>query len=272
MATITTDANWLSSHLDDPNIVIIDARGVIPHRFSHINNARPLGLESVISIADNGANLVIDATTAEKVFSSLGIDDSKTVLVYGESIDPSAARIVWTLMYHGHTNVKLLDIGFSEWQKAGFPVTRERQEKRVESVIASSSGGAGRSTPIFKARINPTIRASADYIKTIQTDPNVIIIDARTPQEHFAARIPGSTLDDWEEGIGQEGRMIKSKSELETHFREKGVTKDKEVICYCHVGIRAAHKYLQFIQADYNRVKLYDGSIVDWAQRRNPLR
>jgi thiosulfate/3-mercaptopyruvate sulfurtransferase len=272
MATITTDANWLSSHLDDPNIVIIDARGMMPHRFSHIKNARPLGLESVISIADNGANLVIDSTTAEKVFGSLGIDDSKAVLVYGESIDPSAARIVWTLMYYGHTNVKLLDIGFSEWQKAGFPVTRERQEKRVEPVIANSSSGAGRPTPIFKAKINPTIRASADYIKTIQTDPNVIIIDARTPQEHFAARIPGSILDDWEEGRGQEGRMIKSKSELETHFREKGVTKDNEAICYCHVGIRAAHKYLQFKQADYDRVKLYDGSIVDWAQRRNPLR
>lgn len=268
MATITTDANWLLSHLDDPDIVIIDARGVMPHRFSHIKNARPLGLESVISIADKGVNLVIDATTAEKVFSSLGIDDSKTVFVYGESIDPSAARIVWTLMYHGHTNVKLLDIGFNEWQKAGFPVTRER---RVEPVIASSSD-ASSSTLVFKAKINPTIRASADYIKTIQTDPNVIIIDARTPQEHFAARIPGSILDDWEEGIGQEGRIIKSKSELEAHFREKGFTKDKEVICYCHVGIRAAHKYLQFIQADYNRVKLYDGSIVDWAQRRNPLR
>jgi thiosulfate/3-mercaptopyruvate sulfurtransferase len=175
-------------------------------------------------------------------------------------------------MYHGHTNVKLLDIGFNEWQKAGLPVIQERHGKRVEPVIASSSGGAGSSTPIFKSKINPTIRASADYIKTIQTDPNVIIIDARTPQEHFAARIPGSILDDWEEGIGQEGGMIKSKSELETHFREKGFTKDKEVICYCHVGIRAAHKYLQFIQADYNRVKLYDGSIVDWAQRRNPLR
>jgi hypothetical protein len=67
MATITTDANWVSSHLDDPNIVLIDARGIMPHRFSHIKNASPLGLESVISIADNGANLVIDAAIAEKV-------------------------------------------------------------------------------------------------------------------------------------------------------------------------------------------------------------
>jgi aquaporin Z len=31
-------------------------------------------------------NLVIDATTADKVFSSLGIDDSKAVVVYGDRV------------------------------------------------------------------------------------------------------------------------------------------------------------------------------------------
>jgi thiosulfate/3-mercaptopyruvate sulfurtransferase len=265
----TTDAKWLAFHLDDPNIAIIDARGIMSYRFGHIKNARPLGVESVISIADNGANLVIDEATAEKVFSSLGIDDCKTVVVYGESVDPSAARIVWTLMYHGHPDVNLLDIGFSEWHRAGLPVTR--QEKRVEPAIASTGAIP---TALFNSKINQTIRADADYIKRKQTDPNVVIIDARTPQEHIAARIPGSILDNWEDGLGfgQDGGIIKSKAELEKHFREKGVTKDKEIICYCHVGIRASHKYLQFKQAGYDRVRVYDGSIIDWAQRRNPLR
>ena len=269
---ITIDANWLASHLDCPDIVIIDARGIIPYRFRHIQNARPLGLEGVILVADNGANLVIDSPTAEKLFSSLGIDESKKVVVYGESIDPSAGRIVWTLMYHGHPDVKLLDISFSQWQKAGFPVTRElvpaqRQEEKAAAPIESGVG-----PPRFKSKVNPTIRAEADYIKTKQVDPNVLIIDARTPQEHFQARIPGSILDNWEEGIGQNGEMIKSKAELEKDFEEKGITRDKEIICYCHVGIRASHKYLQLKQAGYDRVKVYDGSIIDWAQRRNLLR
>jgi thiosulfate/3-mercaptopyruvate sulfurtransferase len=174
MAAVTVDANSLASNIDDPNVVIVDARGIIPYRFRHIKNARPLGVESVISIADNGANLVIDAATAEKVFSSLGIGDSNTVVVYGESVDPSAARIVWTLMYHGHPNVKLLDIGFSEWQRAGYPVTREvirgeSQEKHIEHAIAGSSGAGP--TPTFKSKINQAIRADANYIKTKQTIP-----------------------------------------------------------------------------------------------------
>ena len=269
MTMITIDANWLSSHLDYPDLVIIDARGILPYRFRHIKNAKPLGVESVILVADNGANLVIDPSTAEKLFSSLGIDDSKKVVVYGESVDPGAGRIVWTLMYHGHPNVKLLDIGFSQWQKTGFPVTREviPAQKQEEITIGSRAG------PLrFRSKINPTVRAEADYIKTKQRDPNVVIIDARTPQEHFQARIPGSILDNWEEGIGPDGEMIKSKAELEKDFEEKGITRDKEIICYCHVGIRASQKYLQLKQAGYDRVKVYDGSIVDWAQRRNPIR
>jgi thiosulfate/3-mercaptopyruvate sulfurtransferase len=124
----------------------------------------------------------------------------------------------------------------------------------------------------FKSKINPIIRAEADYVKTKQSDSNVLIIDARTPQEHFQARIPGSILNSWEEGIGGNGAMIRSKAELQKDFEEQGISKDKEIICYCHSGTRASHKYLQFKQAGYDRVRLYDGSIIDWAQRRNPIR
>src|SRR4030095_12555338 len=98
--TVTVDRKWLLSHIDDPDVIIIDARGVMPNKFGHIKNALPLAIERVISMAPNGANLVIDAPIAEEVFTSLGIDDRKIVVVYGEYMDPSAARIAWTLMYH----------------------------------------------------------------------------------------------------------------------------------------------------------------------------
>ena len=258
---IVVDSKWLASRLDDPNLVIIDTRDNISYRFKHIKNARPLGIERVISVADNGANLVVDSSIAEKVFTELGIDDSKTVIVYGEYGDPSAARVVWTLMYHGHPNVKLLDIGFSQWQKAELPTTRQIPTQKP-------------STSLFKSKINSTIRADAEIIKAKQSDPNVIIVDARTPQEHFQARIPGSILHNWEEGLDDDdsGRVIKYKDELQKDFEQRGITNDKEIICYCHSGTRASHKYLQLKEAGFDNVRMYDGSIIDWAQRHNPLR
>ena len=103
---VTVDSKWLAAHLDDPEVVVIDGRGNLLYRFGHIKNARVIGVERIISLANNGANLVIDSPTAEKIFGDLGINDSKIVVVYGEYKDPSAARIVWTLMYNGHSNTK----------------------------------------------------------------------------------------------------------------------------------------------------------------------
>jgi thiosulfate/3-mercaptopyruvate sulfurtransferase len=257
---IIVDSKWLASHLDDLNLVIIDTRDNITYRFRHIRNARPLGIERIISVADNGANLVVDGSIAERIFTELGIDDSKTVIVYGEYGDPSAARVVWTLMYHGHPNVKLLDIGFRQWHKAGLPTTRQTPTQKP-------------STSLFKSKINCTIRADAEIIKAKQSDPNVIIVDARTAQEHFQARIPGSILHNWEEGLDDDsGRVVRYKDELQKDFEQRGITKDKEIICYCHSGTRASHKYLQLKEAGFNNVRMYDGSIIDWAQRHNPLR
>jgi thiosulfate/3-mercaptopyruvate sulfurtransferase len=255
---ITIDSKWLFAHLDDPDLIIIDGRGNMLYRFAHIKNARPLNVERVISIAENGANVVIDTPTAEKIFGDLGIDDSKKVVVYGEYMDPSAARVVWTLLYHGHLNSMLLDIGFNMWKISGLPVTRE-----VPHDIMPAQ---------FKSNPNPSIRADAEFIKSKENDPNVVIIDARTTQEHIQARIPGSILHNWEEGLGDSGVMFKGKEELRKDLESNGITLDKEIICYCHSGSRSAHKYLQLKNAGFEKVRMYDGSIIDWAQRRNPIK
>jgi thiosulfate/3-mercaptopyruvate sulfurtransferase len=257
---ITVDNKWLASQLDSPQIVIIDSRGNIQYTLAHIKNAKPLGVEQVISVAGNGANLVLDQLSAEKIFSDLGIDHSKTVVVYGENMDPSAARVVWTLMYHGHQNTKLLDIGFATWQRLGLPISRGN------AITSNTNASKFNSKPV------DTIRADADLIKAKQANANVIIVDARTPQEHMQARIPGSILHNWEEGIGDNGLMFRSKEELQKAFENNGITPDKEIICYCHSGSRSSHKFMQFKQAGFENVRMYDGSIIDWAQRRNPLR
>jgi thiosulfate/3-mercaptopyruvate sulfurtransferase len=256
------DANWLISHIDDENLTIIDSRGIIPFRFSHIKNAIPMTVEDVISIDENGSHLVIARHKAEQIFTDMGINDTKLVIVYGDYPDPSLARIVWTLIYFGHKNVKILDIGFENWVRLGYPTTTDYKPKN-----SSTESGTG-----FVARIDATERADAQLIYEEQDKPETIIIDARSPQEHFQARIPGSILHNYEEGFGDMGKMIKDVEMLSQDFEKIGITKDKQIICYCHSGIRAAHTYLQLKQAGFENVRLYDGSIIDWAKRKYPLR
>jgi thiosulfate/3-mercaptopyruvate sulfurtransferase len=259
---IIVDADWLTSHIEDEDLTIIDSRGIMPFRFSHIKNAIPMSVENVISIDENGSHLVIAPYVAEQIFTDMGIDDTKLVIVYGNYPDPSLARIVWTLIYFGHKNVKILDIGFENWVHMGYPITTDHKSKN--SATKSDKG--------FVARINATERADAQLIYEEKDKPETIIIDARSPQEHFQARIPGSILHNYEEGFGDRGKMIKDVEILRQDFEKIGITKDKQIICYCHSGIRAAHTYLQLKQAGFENVRLYDGSIIDWAKRKYPLR
>ena len=89
----------------------------MPYSYAHIPNSVPLGIEKVMKMASNGAADTIDAVSAEKIFSSIGVDNEKKVIVYGESMDPSAASILWTLLYYGHKDAVILDIGFMAWQR-----------------------------------------------------------------------------------------------------------------------------------------------------------
>ena len=187
--------------------------------------------------------------------------------MYGEYQDPTAARIVWTLMYYGYSNVKLLNASYGSWVKSGLPI--DKQEP-LGTKIQHQSKTNNNDILNENTNIKQTIRADAQMIKEKQNDPNVIIIDARTPQEHFQARIPGSILNNWEDGLNND--KIKDKEELLHDFSSNGINIDKEIICYCHSGMRAAHKYIQFRNAGFEKVRVYDGSIIDWAQRHNPLR
>lgn len=254
---VTVDSKWLAANLDNPDVVILDTRGNMPYRFGHIKNALPLGIEMVVAIAQNGANLVIDSEAADKVFSSCGIDGSKKVVVYGEPDDPTTARVAWSLMYHGHPDTAMLDTGFQAWKATGLPVTRDPSQ----AVPAQ-----------FKSKPRADIRVDAESIKARMGDPAFVVVDARTAQEHMQARIPDSVLLNWEDGVGQSGSAFLGGEDLKKEFEKNGITPDKEVVCYCHSGMRASHKYMQLKIAGYDNVKLYDGSIIDWAMRRNPIR
>lgn len=95
--------SWLAGHYDDPDLVMLDSRGNVAYSYGHIPKSQPLEVEKVVvEAADTGANPVLETENAVALFGSLGIDDTKTVVICGDYMDPSAARIAWTFLYFGH--------------------------------------------------------------------------------------------------------------------------------------------------------------------------
>ena len=89
---------WLKNNLSDPNLVILDTRPKTMFLYGHLPQAQSLTIEQVIKFDQFGSNLVNDEEKISSIFGSLGIDKTKTVIVVGDSMDPSAARIAWTLL------------------------------------------------------------------------------------------------------------------------------------------------------------------------------
>ena len=46
----------------------------------------------------------------------------------------------------------------------------------------------------------------------------------------------------------------------------KGITGDKQVICYCGGGISATLDLFMLYQLGYEKLSLYDGSLGEWAK------
>jgi thiosulfate/3-mercaptopyruvate sulfurtransferase len=64
-------------------------------------------------------------------------------------------------------------------------------------------------------------------------------------------------------------RSLKPLEELAELFAVKGVTQDKNVICYCGGGISATLDLFVLVHLGFEKLSLYDGSLGEWARDAN---
>jgi len=249
---VTTE--WLKEHITDSNLVILDTRPKTMFLYGHLAKSQSLSVEQVIQFDEYGSNLVIEQEKAIELFSNLGIDESKIIILIGDSMDPSMARIAWTLMYFGCDHVFLLDANASDLQKHGFEMIR-----KIFSPEPTT----------FSPKINSKIRIESNFLKD---NLDIFqIIDARSSQEFMGGHLPNSKLIPFTEGIGYDGKLFRDKDSLNTLFTQNQISKDIEIVCYCMHGHRASSLFLQLKIAGFNKIKLYDGSFAEWSGKKLPL-
>ena len=122
-----------------------------------------------------------------------------------------------------------------------------------------------------------SLRATAEYIRAAMSRPDVVIVDVRSLAEwrgendrgnRRAGHIPGAVHIEWLNNIeGDESRRWRTPAALREMFEAAGVTPDKEVITVCQAGIRASQAAMTLKLLGYERVRDYDGSFLDWANR-----
>lgn len=263
---LLAEPDWLIDHLDDPGVRIIDCAVLEAYRRAHIPGAVHLPVHYYIKEkgppgADHGT-FVMPPAEFEALMGRLGVSNDTLVVTYDDNNALVAARLWWVLRYYGHTNARVLNGGWHRWLTEGRPVTFH----------------ATRPAPAtFVARPNPELIADAEYLKAHIGDPTCQVLDARTDEEwngtndrgnRRVGRVPGARHLEWVRFIeSADTRRFLPAEEIEGLLAEAGFSRDRATITYCQGGIRAAHAAFAMALVGYDNVRVYDGSMRDWANR-----
>jgi thiosulfate/3-mercaptopyruvate sulfurtransferase len=263
-ALVSTE--WLAGHLADPKVRILESdEDVLLYDMGHIPGA--LKLDWHTDLNDQIQRDYISRAEFQALMRRLGIDDSTTVVFYGDKNNWWATYALWVFRLFGFTNVKVLDGGRAKWEAEGREMTTD-----IPTVKSSSYTAAERNdTPI---------RAFMDDVRK-HVNAKGKLIDVRSPDEYTGRKlhmpdypqegamrgghIPGARSVPWARAANADG-TFKSASQLRAIYQdEAALTPGDDVVAYCRIGERSSHTWfvLSYLLG-YDKVRNYDGSWTEW--------
>ncbi|WP_038264166.1 sulfurtransferase [Zhouia amylolytica] len=275
MQTTIVSANWLYDHMQDPDLVILDASqsdnvsGLTPQfEGKYIPNARFFDLKKVFSDQESHLPNTIPSVQAfEEGVRNLGVSNHSKIVVYDNLGVYFSPRVRFLFKVMGHHNVAVLDGGLSAWIAAGYETTLQLDSEAFEEGE-------------FKATFLKELVVSAkDVFHNINSQQD-LVIDVRSskrfegsiPEPRQGIRsghIPKSLNLPFKEVL-HEGRY-KLPEDIQKAFKQAGIVSDQPYVFTCGSGLTACIVMLASEIANKNRVKVYDGSWTEWGQSEYPI-
>jgi thiosulfate/3-mercaptopyruvate sulfurtransferase len=253
------DVKWLSEHLNDEGLRIIDLDAGGYFEEGHIEGALVIDVGGEASdVQSKVPGMIAPAAQIELLLENNGISNDDTVVVYDEGGNTRAARMYWVLKYYGHEDVRLLNGGKLAWIGRGFGLSKA--EPSLEK------------TDYLIGEVNAEYRVALEDVLDNLDNPDFIILDVRSPEEYVGStggskrngHVPGAVNVDWRLSMNPDG-TIKGPDELRELYRQAGVSPDKKIITYCRTGVRSAYSWFVLKELlGFPEVSMYDGSWVEW--------
>ncbi|MHB8534602.1 MAG: sulfurtransferase [Sulfuricaulis sp.] len=248
----------LEKQLGGEALLIVDLCRPETYAQVHLPGAVHLDYAQIVAARPPVAGLLPSDDHLSELFGVLGMTPESHVVAYDDEGGGRAARLLWTLDVIGHARYSLLNGGLPSWLNERRPV---------------DTGAVARPRSRYAVKIHDAPIADKNYILSHLQDPDVAIVDARTPAEYRgetrrAARnghIPGAINFDWVNAIdAMRGPRLKPEEELKRTLSGLGVTPAKEAIVYCQTHHRSAHTYIVLKSLGYPRVRGYPGAWSEW--------
>lgn len=262
-ALVTTA--WVAEHLSDPSVRIIEVDvDTAAYDTGHVPGA--IGWNWQTDLSDRIRRDLIPKAELERLLSQAGVTPETTIVLYGDNNNWFAAWAFWQLKLYGHRDVRLMNGGRKKWVSEGRP---------LDTSIPSYP-----QTTYRAQEPDPSIRALREEVLASLGQPNVALVDVRSPKEYSGellapenlpqegaqrgGHIPGAVNIPWSQAVNDDG-TFKSPEELAALYQSRGVTPDKQVTAYCRIGERSSHTWfvLKYLLG-YPKVRNYDGSWTEW--------
>ena len=262
-SSVFISADELFENVDDYSI--IDVSKADQYQEHSIISAQNIPRAEFTKKNELYGGLIASKTELETVLGNFGFQASDKIVIYDHKGGSDAGKLWWILTDYGHSDVRLLNGGFNAWAEKNYPLNIEEIDHEVSSYQFPAAG-------VSKIR-----RIELEEIKNSLNQSNTVIIDTRSFDEYEGniqkegafkkGRIPGSIHIDWAENIDYHGnKLMLGADELLSIYESKGVTKDKNVIVYCHSGSRSSLTAIVLSELlGYENVSNYDGSWIEWS-------
>lgn len=267
MLNTIVSSEWLNQHLNDNNLIILDAsqgdnKSGMQSQLenTYIKGAIAFDIKNDFSDKESRfPNTLPSPEAFEKACQKLGINHNSVIVVYDSLGIYTSPRAWWMFTVMGHKNIAVLDGGLPGWIEKGFETSNTLESEYV--------------TGNFKATYKPELlKSSADILKNIGTK-EALVIDARSkgrfdgtapePRKGMkSGHIPNSVNLPFKEVLNN--GFYKTKDELEQVFKEINKV-DKPFIFSCGSGITACIILLANEQISDRSKAVFDGSWTEWA-------
>ncbi|MGA8665037.1 MAG: sulfurtransferase [Thermoplasmata archaeon] len=274
---VLVENDWLAAHLTDPKVrvVEVDYDPAANYELAHIPGSVLFDWRKDIN--DPVARDILSGEAFAALFGKAGIDDSTTVVLYGDFNNWFAAFAYWVFTYYGAKQLKLLNGGRKKW------IAEDRPLNKDPAKVTPTKYVPGHPDPKLRAYLDdvrkalPEVKGGKSALVDVRGPKEFsgeITAPPEYPTEHAqrGGHIPGAKNIPWAQAVKEDG-TFKSREELEALYGGKGVVASLPVITYCRIGERSSHTWfvLKYLLG-YPDVRNYDGSWTEWGNLvRTPI-
>ena len=263
-------ADRLHDILYDPDLVIIDCRfvlsdpsaGHLDYEQQHIPGALFLDLDEDLAgpvTPSTGRHPLPDIGSITAKLGDLGLGDTSRVVVYDGDNGATAARAWWLLRWLGHEAVQVLDGGFAEWCRRGFPI-----ETEVVTRPPATFEPNVRDELVLSTQEVETWLGNRGALRLVDVRDEVRFRGESEPIDPIAGHVPGALNLPFARFLQVDGtwRPLNERAAI----LEGLLGKDRDLPwgVMCGSGVTACHLVISGLEAGYREPRVYVGSWSEW--------